>query len=401
MLADQIADFDALFAPIAASEFFIRYWQHRPLVSPRGARERFSGIVDLHAVDELISSITSLDKGWLLLTKDGVSRTTPRLPGGELADLAAVHAAYNDGTTLILTMLQQRWPAIRALCRRVERELVERGAILARPVAANLYLTPPGSRGFDPHYDDHDVIILHIEGEKRWRIYGSHRPRPMRAQTQRTEQLPALELEHTVEPGQVIYLPRGVYHEAATGESHSLHLTLSIAPTTWIDLMTRMLPSVEPLREALPLVGSRDDGGRALRAQFDQLLGALREHADPAGEARRLADESVVALRPLPDDDFGRCARLGALAPSSRVRRRRGTILRVHGEAGRASLVFPGGALRGPEELLPLFAFIGDHESFRIDELPDTVSTDSKLELTRRLVGDGLLYLDPGDGAAG
>lgn len=38
-------------------------------------------------------------------------------------------------------------------------------------VGANVYLTPPNSQGFAPHFDDIEAIILQIEGSKQWKIY--------------------------------------------------------------------------------------------------------------------------------------------------------------------------------------------------------------------------------------
>lgn len=38
-------------------------------------------------------------------------------------------------------------------------------------VGANLYLTPPDSQGFAPHYDDIEAFVLQIEGKKLWKIY--------------------------------------------------------------------------------------------------------------------------------------------------------------------------------------------------------------------------------------
>ena len=33
------------------------------------------------------------------------------------------------------------------------------------------YLTPPGSQGFAPHYDDIEAFVLQLEGKKHWRLY--------------------------------------------------------------------------------------------------------------------------------------------------------------------------------------------------------------------------------------
>jgi hypothetical protein len=384
-------DLDMIFAPVSTDNFFARYWQREPL---RATRKRQDCLLTLADVDELVSSITSLDDGWLMLTKDGVPKTNASVRSRDgSVDLAAIYAAYDDGYTLILTMLQQRWPAIRVLCRDLERDLLLHGVILSRGIRANLYLTPADARGFDPHYDNHDVIVLQLEGDKNWRVYGQHRPRPIHAQRHRSEQLPPLVLKETMRPGQSLYLPRGFYHEASTGKGFSMHLTLSVSPITWIDLMTRMLPSLESFCETLPLL-PQQAGDASLREQFDQLLRLLLESGDAAQVARSIADESLIALDPLLDDGFGQRASSRSLTLDTRVRRRRGAIVRLRSDGTRASLIFPGSGFRGPNELAQLFRFIVDHDSFRIGELPDVVTGDSKIEVVRQLVGDGLLRVE-------
>ena len=39
------------------------------------------------------------------------------------------------------------------------------------PVGCSAYLTPPNTQGFPPHYDDVEIIVLQVEGTKRWRLY--------------------------------------------------------------------------------------------------------------------------------------------------------------------------------------------------------------------------------------
>lgn len=38
-------------------------------------------------------------------------------------------------------------------------------------VGINVYLTPPNSQGFAPHFDDIEAFVLQIEGKKRWKLY--------------------------------------------------------------------------------------------------------------------------------------------------------------------------------------------------------------------------------------
>lgn len=38
-------------------------------------------------------------------------------------------------------------------------------------VGTNVYLTPPQSQGFAPHYDDIEAFIIQLEGSKYWKLY--------------------------------------------------------------------------------------------------------------------------------------------------------------------------------------------------------------------------------------
>ena len=42
---------------------------------------------------------------------------------------------------------------------------------LGHATQCNAYVTPPGSQGFAPHHDTHDVFVLQVDGHKRWNIY--------------------------------------------------------------------------------------------------------------------------------------------------------------------------------------------------------------------------------------
>ncbi|MDZ7752630.1 MAG: cupin domain-containing protein [Gammaproteobacteria bacterium] len=111
---------------------------------------------------------------------------------------------------------------------------------------ANIYLTPPRSDGFPPHFDITDVFVVQLSGAKRWTIFPDYTNRielplpstdwdPERYTP--TDDFTAFELT----PGDVLYLPRGAMHSAACTERESMHLTISLAPATLYDLLTRAL----------------------------------------------------------------------------------------------------------------------------------------------------------------
>jgi bifunctional lysine-specific demethylase and histidyl-hydroxylase NO66 len=113
---------------------------------------------------------------------------------------------------------------------------------------SNSYLTPAGSQGFAPHWDDIDAFLLQLEGTKLWKVYAPRcdeetLPRfPSRNMS--PEELPPPVLEVALKPGELLYMPRGWVHQAvASPEASSFHITISAAQRcTWIDYFEKLLP---------------------------------------------------------------------------------------------------------------------------------------------------------------
>src|SRR3546814_13229619 len=95
--------------------------------------------------------------------------------------MVALRNDFAAGFTIILNGLERYVGAVAALARGLAVELNFETQV-------NAYITPPGSQGFLPHYDDHDVIILQIQGSQRWHIYAQEGDVPIRALQQRAEE---------------------------------------------------------------------------------------------------------------------------------------------------------------------------------------------------------------------
>ncbi|KAG8466389.1 hypothetical protein KFE25_002145 [Diacronema lutheri] len=128
------------------------------------------------------------------------------------------------------------------------------------------YLTPAGgSQGFPPHFDDVEVFVLQLEGAKRWRLYTRPNDAAAPGACVTTEFAPDALGEPTAElelrPGDVLYLPRGVVHQAVSlDDSHSLHLTVSTYQRhRWRDVLAHVL-SPAALRALDALDGARAGG---------------------------------------------------------------------------------------------------------------------------------------------
>jgi mannose-6-phosphate isomerase-like protein (cupin superfamily) len=126
-------------------------------------------------------------------------------------------------------------------------------------VQTNIYLTPPNAQGFAAHYDNHDVFVLQVEGEKRWRLYQTPVDMPYRGEAFRRGAYDpgAPTQEFTLKAGDCAYIPRGLMHDADTGgDCESLHITAGLIVRTWADLLLEAVSAValtEPeFRRSLP-----------------------------------------------------------------------------------------------------------------------------------------------------
>jgi bifunctional lysine-specific demethylase and histidyl-hydroxylase NO66 len=99
----------------------------------------------------------------LVRGKDKKGPDSYRLADGTL-DVASVRDDFADGYTIVLDRVEQYVRTIGTLARSLEVEL-------NFPTQVNTYITPPQSTGLVPHYDDHDVLILQIQGSKTWHLY--------------------------------------------------------------------------------------------------------------------------------------------------------------------------------------------------------------------------------------
>jgi hypothetical protein len=161
---------------------------------------------------------------------------------------------------------------------------------LSGAVNINSYLSAAGG-GFALHVDGHSVIIVQLEGEKRW--FYSETPTleaPMlgtlltpqneravrRAYPWFTDAFPSdAQLQQAVlKPGDVLYLPAGTAHRTEAG-SYSLALTIACPARRFADLLVEMMmQTLEPVatwRRRLPALGP--EATRAHTAMMRQLVG--------------------------------------------------------------------------------------------------------------------------------
>jgi bifunctional lysine-specific demethylase and histidyl-hydroxylase NO66 len=312
-------------------QFASQYWGQQPLLSPADdlPATGFAELLDAQAIDELVSK-RGLRTPFLRVAKNGATLadrafTGPGGVGAGIADQVSddkLVRLFADGSTLVLQALHRLWPPILEFCQRLAAEL-------GHPVQANAYVTPPQNQGFSAHYDVHDVFVLQIEGEKRWRIHRPILESPLRdqpwadrkAQVEQRAQEPPL-IEALLRPGDCLYLPRGYLHAATALGGVSTHLTLGVHVWTRYALAGQLMdqalqtlannPAVRgslalgievadptELRQDVELVTAAL-ADAVKHADIDQMSEALlrsarsNQRAEPVGPLKQLRDADVI-----------------------------------------------------------------------------------------------------------
>ncbi|XP_028452255.1 ribosomal oxygenase 2 [Perca flavescens] len=156
-------------------------------------------------------------------------------------------------------------------------------------VGSNVYITPQESQGLPAHYDDVEVFILQLEGQKRWLLYKPTVPLAAEYSVESEERIGSPTHDIILKAGDLLYFPRGTIHQANTpaGVDHSTHLTLSTYQRmAWGDLLLDIFPSLlcdrskteVSLREGMPRRFLLGNGGGLDVSR--QLAAGLRSLAD-------------------------------------------------------------------------------------------------------------------------
>jgi hypothetical protein len=313
-----------------------------------------------------------------------------RLVDGSL-DVACIRNDFADGYTIVLDSVERYVRAIASLCHSIEVEL-------NFPVQANAYITPPGSQGLVPHFDDHDVLILQIQGCKVWHLYnGVDIPPHELRQDEKSVAIDGLPLptDLCLEAGDVLYVPRGRVHAAETNLEPSIHLTVGIHPPTLLMLAIGALYSRSFHNDDLhALLPPRHLDDADVQASLGDLVrDAVKAVEDPsaiAGGLDLLAD--VLARR-------GRCPPIGPISNAAGidgqtlVRKYQPLYSWVKDVPDGVALQFASLSVTAGADHKAAMLFISrSTEPFRVCDLPE-LNAQQQIELTRSLILSGFLVL--------
>lgn len=249
-----------LLAPVKLETFLFEYWQEKSMFI-KGAPTKFQDIFDrqrfykaIACADKLrhvpsfqiLAMMPNAEDDVLAATSMNMARIDP----ADIDDLLA------QGITICVNDISAADEELAAYARNIKAQMLYTG-----PVRFNCYLSPANS-GADMHFDARASTTLQLEGSKRWLFARSpaltwplsnaqcgYDGSPIWALPwagrEAWEQLAPIDevpfAEVVLEPGDVLYLPAGTWHDVKATATGSLALNLSFGTLGFFNLLTRVL----------------------------------------------------------------------------------------------------------------------------------------------------------------
>ncbi|MEK8032813.1 cupin domain-containing protein [Ideonella sp. DXS29W] len=369
--------FAEFIAPFDPAEFRTHYYGRKPLhIAANGPSrgnpmpwQSFNDILNLTSFWNE-DTLKVFYQNRLALRENYCDATDPS-PGAKApANPRKVKALLGFGASLVANQIQRASAPVAALVHMLQREF---GA----GAGANAYCSFQKIQAFNTHYDLHDVFALQTEGEKLWRIYEARADNPTtptppgdEAEKWLVASRGRLMTEVLMRPGDILYLPRGQYHDAITGAEASLHVTFWVKPATGLSLF-KLLESAAAAESAFraDLPDPRDTEAMAahlagLARHLDRLMTSPSFQIEVRNHQRSLASQAPgFELPSRQRAQYFSTAKRGDI-----IRRTDGFGVEIDGKHVEVGATYPAVAwllqqrLFSMEDLLARFPFVDEAE---------------------------------------
>jgi hypothetical protein len=266
----MISNLKSLVDPLGETEFLMLLRERKLTFLPGFGPRRFEMLLTWELLNHLLDSAT-LPLEALRVLRESVPIPTNFYVKQGRVDPAALSKLLDQGISLIFNLLDEHVPALRALCKNLERKTLER-------VSAAAIMTSGHGGALKCHYDPGDLVILQIAGTKRWQVFNSPVVNPVPGVPKRSppEGLTPV-FDQVLQPGDFLFLPAGHWHHCENGPHRSLHVLILFVPPNGRSLMKTLvsqLSSDETFRRPL----TRDSTPEVL-AEHETALKARLVHA--------------------------------------------------------------------------------------------------------------------------
>jgi ribosomal protein L16 Arg81 hydroxylase len=300
-MTQRIATLTDFLHPVTAEAFFAEYYDRKPLHVPASSPEKFADVMTWDILTALLNmtAIWSPRNLQLVLDKEMVpaeqycrQAIDRNLQPTLQPDAGLVKGWLRRGASIVANDIDTLTPGLAAAANALE-------AATGGKVQSNLYCSWKQRQAFSTHFDTHDVYALHVAGEKVWRVYEGRLDNPIANEAFKTldddyhrTHRGAVALEVELRPGDLLYIPRGQYHDALASSEGCIHLAYGVTRVIGVDVLGLIYERAvaDPLfRANMP----RAEAGPDARRQW--LDGLAARLADIGRDAASLAALETIA----------------------------------------------------------------------------------------------------------
>lgn len=306
--------FEWLISPQTAASFLATYWEKKPLIIKRSQADYFNGIISRRTIENYLKNDADFSANSVVMTRNagGENGDDNEVVSESSLDLETfARMVDEEGWTCQVVHPQQKNAKLHALLERLENWS---GSLWG----SNLYLrgTTESAPTFSALSDNFELFVLQLDGKCHWKVFeGEQRLSRDSAADFSEEDLGPCVVDETLEPGDLLYIPRGFVH-SCQGEGFT-YLTLSTYQTqSWCDLIStavsetldQVTKSDVRFREGLPINWTslfgraieETDKNRSDRESFKAHLAVLMKQLVDSINIDEIADQfasDLIALR--------------------------------------------------------------------------------------------------------
>ncbi len=382
-----------LIEPITPEVFLRDYYEKRPLLVHRKRPDYYDSLLTLEKVDRAITSLHLSNPDVFIANHERQVPKEEYTFANNVIDVVKLYQQFADGGSIVINQLDRFITPMAEFMRGLELELSSR-------FQGNIYLTPRTSQGFNTHYDSHDVFVMQIHGTKQWFLYDTPIELPFRNQAFEKDKTPAgaKSQEFVMQPGDMVYVPRGVMHDARTTDTDSLHITVGCLHTSWTEVVlesvARLALSDADFRRSLPAGYARSGFDRTEAKKFFQsLIQRVAEKADFDAGLDHFADDLLSTRDAMLEGQLEQMRRLNDVSPESRCGARPNLMYHIRESEEHVFISCYGTDLRLPVHAGTPARFALQSPEFTVKSLPGDLDDPGKVVLVKRLIREGFVRL--------
>ncbi|HXH18764.1 MAG TPA: cupin domain-containing protein [Chitinophagales bacterium] len=385
-------DFLHLVAPLTETQFYSEFYEKKVCNIKRNQADYYKNLLSVELLDNVLYSQPLIFPRTKLVN---AAYDLPLDPKLYTSDQHKIHKAkflkhFSEGSTMVFSGLHDHLPSLGLFCSYMSK-------YFSHEFQTNVYCTPPNSQGFKTHYDTHDVFILQIEGSKKWRFYESPIQLPLKTQPFIDHKPGKLQQEVILRAGDLLYIPRGIMHDAISNNELSIHITAGLLGYTWSDFLVEAVLDLAHkdfrFRKNLPIgFGNKRIAAKA-KPIFQELMNSFASKTRLTDGFERFYYEFISHKNPNLPGQLRQIMLLSNISCDSTVQRLTNVIFKISENSKKIIIHLFGQNLEFPAFTKPAIRFLEQHEVFKISELPNCMNDKGKIVFAKRLVKEGLLHV--------